>query len=354
VQCAAWLLPGNVPLLSIERPRAHCAATLGGTMKLPRRRFLHLAASAVAFPAISRAARAQVYPARPVRIIVGFPPGIAPDIIARLVGQQLSERFGQAFVIENRPGAGSNIGTEVVVKAPPDGYSLLWIAAANTINATLYPNLNFNFIRDIAPVAAVGRTLFVMVVNPLVPAKSVPEFISYAKANPGKINMVSQGNGTAPHVFGELFKMMAGVDLVHVPYRGDFMADLLGGRVQVAFNPIAQSLEYIRTGKLRALAMTGAKLAEALPGIPTVAEFLPGYEASGWQGIGAPKNTTAEIISALNNEIGAVVADPQVKARFVDIGVEPMSMTPVEFGKFIAEETEKWAKVVKFADIKPE
>ena len=323
-------------------------------MKLPRRRFLHLAAGAIAFPAVFRVARAQAYPARPVRIVVGFPPGIGPDIIARLVGQRLSERSGQQFVIENRPGAGSNIGTEVVVKAPPDGYTLLWTAAANAINATLYPDLNFNFIRDIAPVAAVARTLFVMIINPSVPAKSVPEFIAYAKANPGKINMGSQGNGTAPHVFGELFKMMAGVDLVHVPYRGDFMADLLGGRVQVAFNPIVQSLEYIWTGKLRALAMTGAMPAEALPGIPTMAEFLPGYEASGWQGIGAPKNMPAEIIDTLNTEINAVVAAPQVKARFAEIGVEPMSMTPVEFGKFIAEETEKWAKVVKFADIKPE
>ena len=323
-------------------------------MKLPRRRFLHLAARAVALPAVSRLAWAQAYPARPVHIVVGFPPGIGPDIIARLVGQRLSERFSQQFVIENRPGAGSNIGTEVVVKAPPDGYTLLWTAAANAINATLYPDLNFNFIRDIAPVAPAARTLFVMVVNPSVPAKTVPEFIAYAKANPGKINMASQGNGTAPHVFGELFKMMAGVDLVHVPYRGNFMADLLGGRVQVAFNPIVQSLEYIRTGKLRALAMTGAMRAEALPGIPTMAKFLPGYEASGWQGIGAPNNVPAEIIDALNTEINAVVAAPQMKAHFVDIGVEPMSMTPVEFGKFIAEETEKWAKVVKFANIKPE
>ena len=220
-------------------------------MKLPRRRFLHLATGAVALSAVYRVAWAQAYPARPVHIVVGFPPGIGPDIIARLVGQRLSGRFGQQFVIENRPGAGSNIGTEVVVKAPPDGYTLLWTAAANAINATLYPDLNFNFIRDIAPVAAVARTLFVMIVNPSVPAKTVPEFIAYAKANPGKINMASQGNGTAPHVFGELFKMMAGVDLVHVPYRGDYMADLLGGRVQVAFNPMSQSIEYIRAGKLR-------------------------------------------------------------------------------------------------------
>ena len=323
-------------------------------MKLPRRRFLHLAASAVAFPAVSRVVRAQAYPARPVRIVVGFPTGIGPDIIARLVGQRLSERLGQQFVIENRPGAGSNIGTEVVVKAPPDGYTLLWTAAANAINATLYPDLNFNFIRDIAPVAAVARTLFVMVVNPSVPAKTVPQFIAYAKANPGKLNMASPGNGTAPHIFGELFKMMAGVDLVHVPYRGDYMADLLGGRVQVAFNPVSSTIEFIRAGKLQALAVTTVTRQEALPAIPTMAEFLPGYEASGWQGIGAPKYTPAEIIGALNTEINAVVADPQVKARFAEIGVEPMSMTPVEFGKFIAEETGKWAKVVKFADIKPE
>ncbi len=323
-------------------------------MKLPRRRFLHLAVGAVAFPAVSRVARAQAYPARPVRIVVGFPPGIGPDIIARLVGERLSERFGQQFVIENRPGAGSNIGTEVVVKAPPDGYMLLWAAAANAINATLYPDLNFNFIRDIAPVAPAARTLFVMVVNPSVPAKTVPEFIAYAIANPGKLNMASPGNGTAPHIFGELFKMMAGVDLVHVPYRGDYMSDLLGGRVQVAFNPVSSAIEFIRAGKLRALAVTTVTRQEALPDIPPLGEFLLGYEASGWQGIGAPKNTPAEIIGVLNNEIGAVVADPQVKAHFAEIGVEPMSMTPVEFGKFIAEETGKWAKVVKFADIKPE
>ena len=266
----------------------------------------------------------------------------------------MSERFGQQFVIENRPGAGSNIGTEIVVKAPPDGYTLLWTAAANAINATLYPNLNFNFIRDIAPVAPAARTLFVMVVNPSVPAKTVPEFIAYAKANPGKINMASPGNGTAPHIFGELFKMMAGVDLVHVPYRGDYMSDLLGGRVQVAFNPVSSTIEFIRAGKLRALAVTTVTRQEALPDIPPLGEFLPGYEASGWQGIGAPKNTPAEIIDRLNKEINAAVTDPQVKARFAEIGVEPMSMTPAEFGKFIADETEKWAKVIKFAGIKPE
>ena len=322
-------------------------------MKLPRRRFLHLAAGAVVFPAVSRVARAQAYPVRPVRIVVGFPPGIGPDIIARLVGQRLSERFGQQFVIENRPGAGSNIGTEVVVKAPPDGYTLLWTAAANAINATLYPDLNFNFIRDIAPVAPAARTLFVMVVNPSVPAKTVPEFIAYAKANPGKLNMASPGNGTAPHIFGELFKMMAGVDLVHVPYRGDYMSDLLGGRVQVAFNPMSSTIEFIRAGKLQALAVATMTRQEALPHIPPLGEFLPGYEASGWQGIGAPKNTPAEIIDRLNKEINAAVTDPQVKARFAEIGVEPMSMTPVEFGKFIADETEKWAKVIKFAGIKP-
>ncbi|MGB6468467.1 MAG: tripartite tricarboxylate transporter substrate binding protein [Xanthobacteraceae bacterium] len=325
----------------------------GAIMKLPRRRFLHLAAGAVAFPAVSRVARAQAYPARPVRIVVGFPPGTGPDIIARLVGQRLSERLGQQFVIENRPGAGSNIGTEVVVEAPPDGYTLLWTAAANTINATLYPDLNFNFIRDIAPVAPAARTLFVMVVNPSVPPKTIPEFIAYAKANPGKLNMASPGDGTAPHIFGELFKMMAGVDLVHVPYRGDYMSDLLGGRVQVGFNPVSSTIGFIRAGKLQALAAMTVTRQEALPDIPPLGDFLPGYEASGWQGVGAPKNTPAEIIDRLNKEINAVVTDPRVKARFAEIGVEPMSMTPVEFGKFIADETVKWAKVIKFAGIKP-
>jgi len=323
-------------------------------MKLSRRRFLHLASGATAIPAMPRITNAQVYASRPVRIIAGFPAGSASDIIARLVGQQLSERFGQQFVIDNRPGAGSNIGAELVVRAPPDGYTLLLMTAANAINASLYENLNFNFIRDIAPIASIGGNPFVMVVNPSVPAKTVPEFIAYAKANPGKINMASFGKGSALHVFGELFKMMTGVDLVHVPYRSSFMPDLLGGQVQVAFTPIPLSIEYITDGKRRALAVTVATRLDVLPDIPAVDEFVPGYEASGWYGVGAPKNTSTEIIEKLNKEIDAVVADPDTKARLVGLGVPPKSMTSAEFGKFIANETEKWAKVIRVANIKPE
>ncbi|MGD0025288.1 MAG: tripartite tricarboxylate transporter substrate binding protein [Xanthobacteraceae bacterium] len=323
-------------------------------MKLSRRRFLHLASGAAALPAMPRIASAQAYPSRPVRIIGGFPAGSASDIIARLAGQRLSERLGQQFVIDNRPGAGSNIGAELVVRAPPDGYTLLLITAANAINASLYENLNFNFIRDIAPIASIGGNPFVMVVNPSVPAKTVPEFIAYAKANPGKIDMASFGNGSALHVFGELFKMMTGVDLVHVPYRSSFMPDLLGGQVQVAFTPIPLSIAYIRDGKLRALAVTTARRLEVLPDIPALGEFVPGYEASGWYGVGAPKSTSTEIIEKLNKEINAVVADPDMKARLIGLGVPPMSMAPAEFGKLIADETEKWAKVIKFAGIKPE
>ena len=323
-------------------------------MKLPRRKFLHLAAGAAALPVLPRMASALDYPMRPVRIICGLPAGTGPDIIARLIGQRLSEQFGQPFVIENRPGAGSTVGTEVVVRASPDGYTLLWEVASLAFDAALYPNLDFNFIRDIVPVAPAARALFVVVVNPSVPAKTVPEFIAYAKANPGKLNMASPGNGTLTHVAGELFNMMAGVDLVHVPYRGVYTSDLLGGQVQVSFAPISASIEFIKSGKLRALAVTTATRQATLPDVPTLGEFLPGYEASGWQGIGAPKNTPAEIIDRLNKEINAAVADPQVKARFADIGVEPMSMTPTEFGKFIAEEAEKWGKVIKFAGIKPE
>jgi tripartite-type tricarboxylate transporter receptor subunit TctC len=323
-------------------------------MKLPRRRFLHLAAGAAALPTLSRSVRADTYPSRPVRIIVGVPAGYGPDTVARLIGQRLSEQLGQPVVIENRPGAGGTVGTEVVAKASPDGYTLLWVVASYAFNDALYPNLNFNFIRDIATVALIGGVPFVMVVNPSVPAKTVPEFIAYAKANPGKLNMVSIGNGTANHVFGELFKMMAGVDLVHVPDRSSYTTDLLGGQVQVAFSAISESIEYIRVGKLRALAVTTATRQATLPDIPTLGEFLPGYEASGWQGIGVPRNTPAEIIDRLSKEINAIVADPQVKTRFADVGVEPMSMTPAEFGKFIAAETEKWAKVIKFANVKPE
>ena len=291
-------------------------------MKLPRRKFLHLAAGAAALPAVSRVAWAQAYPTRPVRIIVGLPPGGATDIVARLIGQWLSERLGQPFVIENRPGAGTNIGTEAVVRAPPDGYTLLLVGRRNAINATLYDKLNFNFIRDIAPVAGIIRVPLVMVVNPSVPAKTVPEFIAYAKANPGKINMASAGIGTPGHVAGELFKMMAGVDMVHVPYRGaaPALTDLLGGQVQVMFGTTVSSIEHIRAGKLRALAVTTATRSEALPDIPTVGEFVPGYEASAVFGIGAPRNTPAEIVDKLNKEINAALADPKIKARLADLG----------------------------------
>ena len=319
-------------------------------MKLSRRQSLHLAAGAAALTVLSRNASAQTYPTRSVRFIVGFPAGNASDIFARLIAQSLSEWLGQQFVVENRPGAGGNVGTEVVVRALPDGYTLLIVLTSNAINATLYANLNFDFIRDIAPVASIVDAPYAMVVNPSVPAKSVPEFIAYAKANPGKLNMASAGIGGATHVFGELFMRMAGVNLLHVPYRGNFMPDLLGGQVQVVFAPITHSIEYVRTGKLRALAVTSAALQET----PTVAEFVRGYEASGWYGIGAPKNTPTEIIDRLNKEINAALADPKMKARLADLGAVPMSMTPAEFGKFIADETEKWAKVVQTANIKPE
>ena len=323
-------------------------------MKCRRRKFLHLAAGAAALPALPRIASADTYPSRPVHMIVGFPASNASDIIARLIAQSLSDRLGQQFVVDNRPGAGSNIGTEMVVRAAPDGYTLLLVAPSAAINATIYPNLNFNFIRDVALVGSIGNSAFVMMVNPSVPAKTVPEFIAYAKANPGKINMASAGNGTATHVFGELFKIMAGVDLVHVPYRGSFLPDLLGGQVQVVFGPIAQSVELIRTGKLRALAVTTASRSAALPDIPTIGEFVSGYEASAWYGVGAPKNTPTEIVGRLNTELNAVLADPKIKERFADLGLIAMPMTPAEFGKLIADETEKWGKVVRAANIKPE
>jgi tripartite-type tricarboxylate transporter receptor subunit TctC len=321
-------------------------------MKLARRGFLRLAAAAAVLPAMPRIASAQAYPTRPVRLVVGFPPATAADTIARLVGQSLSERLGQQFVIENRPGAGGNIGTEVVARASPDGYTLLMAATANALNATLYEKLNFNFIRDIAPVASVAATTYVMVVTPSMPANTVAEFIAYAKANPGKINMTSTGNGSGTHVFGELFKMMTGINMVHVPYRGSFLPDLLGGQVQVAFMTIAASIAYIRTGKLRALAVTTATRSRALPDIPTAGEFVPGYEASGWEGIGAPKNTSVEIIDKLDKEINRALADPKMKAQFADLGAEPMPMTPAAFAKFIADETEKWGKVIRAAHIK--
>jgi tripartite-type tricarboxylate transporter receptor subunit TctC len=323
-------------------------------MKLPRRQFLHLAAGAAALPAMARVARAQDYPARPVRFVVGFPAGGAPDIIARLTGQWLSERLGQQFVIENRPGFGGNIATEFVVRAPPDGYTVLMPVSTNAVNATLYPNLSFSFVRDIAPVARIANAPFVVVVPPSFPAKTLPEFIAYAKANPGKINMASAGNGTSPHIFGELFQIMSGVNLVHVPYRGVYISDLLAGQVQVVFNPIPQSLELIRSGKLRALAVTTAQRLEVLPDLPAVGEFVAGYEAAGWYGLGVPKNTPAEIVTKLNETMNAAVADPKAKARLAELGVEARPMTPDEFGKFIADETEKWGKVIRSVNIKPE
>jgi tripartite-type tricarboxylate transporter receptor subunit TctC len=325
-------------------------------MKLPRRKFLHLAASAVALPALSPIARAQTYPTRPVRLTVGFPAGGVADILARLMGQWLSERLGQPFVIENRPGAGGNIATEVVVRAPADGYTLLLVDPPNAINATLYDNLSFNFIRDIAPIAGIARSANVMDVNALFPAKTVPEFIAYAKANPGKINMASGGNGTTTHVAGELFKMMAGVDMVHVPYRGGAPAitDLLGGQVQVYFGAVSESIQHIRAGKLRALAVTTVTRSDTLPDVPTVGDFVPGYEAATWYGLGAPKNTPSEIVDELNKEVNAGLADPKVRARLADLGFTVFASSPVEFSKLIAGETEKLAKVVKFAGLKPD
>ena len=319
-----------------------------------RRTFLCLAASAAALPALLRIAWAENYPTRQVRIIVGFPAGSGPDVVARLMGQWLSERLGQPFVIDNRPGVGGNIGAEVVVRAPPDGYTLLFVVAANAWDAMLYANLNYNFIRDIAPVAAIDATPFVMEVNPTFPAKTVPEFIAYAKANPGKINMATAGIGSGPHVYGALFSMMAGVDLVPVHYRGNPLPDLLGGQVQAFFGPIPSSIGYIRADKLRALAVTSATRSEALPDIPTVGDFVPGYEATGWVGIGAPRSTPAEIINELNTEINAILADPKVKAQLINLGAVATPMSPAGFKKLLADETEKWGKVIKFAGIKVE
>jgi tripartite-type tricarboxylate transporter receptor subunit TctC len=325
-------------------------------MKLPRRNFLHLAAGAAALTAVSRIARAQAYPSRPVRMIVPFAPGGTSDILARLMGQWLSERLGQPFVIENRPGANSNIGTEAVVRAPSDGYTLLLVTAAAAINATFYEKLSFNFIRDITAVAGIVRVPSVMVVNPSVPATTVPEFIAYAKSKPGKTTMASAGKGAPSHLAGELFKTMAGVDMVHVPYRGGGPAvtDLIAGQVQVVFPTIVESIEYIRASRLRALAVTTATRSDALPDIPTVGEFLPGYEASGWFGIGAPKSTSSEVVDQLNKQINEGLADPKMKARLADLGGTVLPGSPADFGKHIAEETEKWAKVIRAANIKPE
>jgi len=314
---------------------------------------LHLAAGAAALAAVPRTARAQAYPSRLVRIIVPFPAGQASDTVARLVGQSLSERLAQPFVIENRTGAGGNIGTEGVVRATPDGHTLLLMGLSNAINATLYRKLNFNFIREIAPVASIGGAPYVMVVHPSVPEK-VPEFIAYAKANPSKINMGSSGSGSVSHIFGERFKMMTGVNLVHVPYRGGYVPDLLSGQVQVVFGTISSCIQYIRGGMLRALAVTTLTRSDVLPDIPTLAEFVPGYEANQWYGIGAPKDTPAEVIDKLNTEINAVTADPLIKARLAGLGVDPMSMTSAAFGTFIADEAERWGKVIRTADIKAE
>jgi tripartite-type tricarboxylate transporter receptor subunit TctC len=324
-------------------------------MKFPHRRnVLHLAAGAAALTAFPQIVRAQAYPVRPVRFIVPFPPGQATDTVARLMGQWLSGRLGQSVVIENRTGAGGNIGTDAAVHAPPDGYTIVLNGLSGAFNATLYKRLNFDFVRDIAPVAGVGGGPYVMAINLSVPAKTVPEFIAYAKSNPGKVNIGSSGNGSVSHVFGELFKTMTGVDWVHIPSRGGYVPDLLGGQTQVVFGTIAAMKQLIDDGKLRALAVTTAKRTPVMPDVPAMAEFVPGYDGSQWYGIGAPKDTPAGIISKLNTEVNAALADPKLIARFTDLGVDPMSMTSADYGKFIAAETEKWGKVIAAAGIKGE
>src|SRR5262245_1658467 len=325
-------------------------------MKLPRRNFLHLAAGATALPAASRFACAQAYPTRPVRIIVGFAAGGNSDILARLMGQWLSERLGQPFVIENRPGAASNIGTEAVAKAAPDGYTLLLVSLSNAVSALLYDKVNFDFVRDIAPVASMARSPYVMLINPAVPAQTVPEFIGYAKANAGKVSIASAGSGSGPHICGELLKAMAGVNMVHVPYRGDVPAltDLIGGQVQVYFGTLAASIEYVKAGKVRALAVSTATRSDALPDIPTLAEFVPGYEVSLWTGLGAPRGTPAEIVARLNEEINAGLADRSIKARLADLGATVYASSAAAFGQLMADETEKWRRVIRAANIKAE
>ncbi len=323
-------------------------------MNPARRRLLRLAAGAAGLPVLTRVAGAQAYPSRPVHIVVGLPPGLTPDIGARLIAQSLSQRLGQQFVVDNKPGGAGNLATELVVRAAPDGYTLLLAVAGNAIEAPLYTNLDFDFLRDIVPVASIGRTPFVMVVPPSVPARTVPEFIAYAKANPGKINFASPGSGSANDIFVELFRMMTGVNLVHVPYRSSMLPDLLAGRVQLLFAAIPGVLAYIRAGKLRALAVTTTTRVAALPDVPAMREFVPGYEASGWLGVGAPKGTPDGVISALNHAINATVSDPTVKSRLTGLGIEPVAMTPAAFGAFMAGEVDKWAKVVKFAGIKAE
>jgi len=323
-------------------------------MTLPRRRFLQLAAGGAALPIVARRAAAEAWPARPVRIVVGFPAGNAPDIIARLIGQWLSERLGQQFVIENRPGAGSTIATEGVANAPADGYTFMLVVLSNALNATLYANLRYDLKRDLTGVSGLANAPFVMSVTPSFPAATVPEFIAYAKAHPGKINMASGGNGTSTHVFGELFKMMAGVDLVHVPYRGNYIPDLLAGQTQLLIGPIPQTIGFVRNGQLRALGVTTAKRLDALPDVPPIGDFLRGYEAVGWYGLAAPSKTPPEIVRRLNAAINAGLADPAIKAKLDNLGVEPMVMTPAEFQNFIAGDVDKWAKVIRYAAIKAE
>ena len=323
-------------------------------MKLPRRQFLRLAAGAVALPAMSRITAAQSYPSRPVHLVVGYPPGGAPDIVSRLIAEWLSERLGQQFIVDNRAGAGSNIGTEIVAKAPPDGYMLFMAVSTNAVNATLYTDLNFSFVNDFAAVAGIGGTPFVLVVTPSFPPKTIPEFIACAKAHPGKVNMGSQGIGTTPHVCGELLKMMTGAGFVHVPYRGSLMPDLLAGQVQFYFSPMAQAIEYVRDGRLRALGVTTATRSDLLPDVPAIGEFVPGFLAIGWYGICVPRGTATPIIDKLSTAIIAGLADTNLKARLLALGIEPRPMTPPEFGKFIVEETAKWAKVIKFAGVKVE
>jgi tripartite-type tricarboxylate transporter receptor subunit TctC len=342
-QCVQWGIRVGSPL-----------HRKGITMKLRRRSFLHLAAGAAALQALPRAALADTYPSRPVQIVVDLPAGLAPDVAARLIGPPLGARLGQAVVIENRPGAGGNIGAESVVRAAPDGYTLLLVISGNAVNATLYPNLTFNFVRDIAPVAFVGVTPFALAVTPSFPVKTVPEFIAYAKANPGKINFATAGAGTAPHLAGELFKMMTGVDIVQVPYRSNYFADVLSGQVQGAFVAMAPAIGYIRADKLRPLAVTSAKRLDVLPDVPAMGEFVPGYEGSGWLGVGAPRGTPADIIDKLNKEINAAIAEPAMHEKLVALGTYPDPMTPAQFDKLMVDATEKWAKVIKFANIKAE
>jgi tripartite-type tricarboxylate transporter receptor subunit TctC len=325
-------------------------------MTLPRRTFLRLAAASAALPAVSRAARAQAYPSRPLRMIIGYPPGGSADITARLTGQWLSEKLGQPVVIESRPGAATNLATEAVVRAPADGYTLLLVAPANAINATLYEKLNFNFMRDIEPVAGIIRFPNVVVVNPQLPIKTIPELIAYAKANPGKLNMASSGNGSTIHMSGELFKMLTGINMVHVPYRGGAPAltDLIAGQVHVMFDNIPTSAEHVKSGRLRGLAVTSIEPSQVLPNLPTVAEFLPGYEASAWYGLGVPKGTPAEMVDKLNKAMNEVLADPKAQARFTELGASLLPGSAAEWGKLVADETEKWGKVVKFSGAKPD